>query len=387
MDPMRAPRRRRNLTAVAMILALAYPETGEAQQKTTESSSDRADSDIDSVAYQKAIEIPAAGAEQIEVINRLGSVTISGWDRPAVGVTATKQAPSAQLGERLRVQVSSRNGRQIEVRTYVRVQRAIPAPMRKELRALMAQQLAVLEAMLRRRISIARAEQKLQKIRAELDGLALRFADVTQPKASELSVPLAKQGRLDLRLQIPRHLHIKARTFKDKLTVVGCRGGARLSSEEGRVAVERTRGKVVTWTQKGAQRLVKVRGAVEVGGGVVDVELAEVSGPVRASVLSGTIDIRRLGARFATVRLIGGTIRVGGVPLGGRYTTISRDADVRVDTSSRGAFRLRSPAAAVEPDAKKRLRGLQDDGERLRGSYGKRGGVLNVSTRGSVRFE
>jgi hypothetical protein len=252
------------------------------------------------VRYEKAIEVPARAAEELSVVNRLGSVKIVGWDRKAVQVRAIKQAPTTRLGERLRVRVASPRGRRISVRTYARLRPALPPSLQKKLRALMW-----------RRLRSGRWDAKAERrALAEVRGALVEAQRGSRRQAREdIAVPL-KDARVDLELYVPRTLAVRARTFKHDIVVSGCRAGTRLSTEAGKVVVRDVRGKVRSYAQSGAQRLTRIAGNVDVQGGSAPVRLSQIRGRVRAVLTAGDIDARGLGAQSADLRTIGGNIKL-----------------------------------------------------------------------------
>jgi hypothetical protein len=119
----------------------------------------------------------------------------------------------------------------------------------------------------------------------------------------------------------------------------------------------------------------------------VDLLLRAVSGPVRATLVSGRIDARALGAQRANLRTVHGEIRVSAAPPGGRYTALTHDGDVVVAVGARGPFRVEARAPLFDL-AQAQLRRLVRDGAHLAGQVGTGGGVLLLESRhGAVRFE
>lgn len=299
------------------------------------------------VRYEKAIEVPARSAEELSVVNRLGSVKIIGWDKKAVQVRAIKSAPTTRLGERLRVRVATPRGRRISVRTYARLRPSLPPALQKKLRVLM-----------RRRLRggrwDAKAERRaLAEVRAALVE-AHRRAE--QQALEDIAVPL-KDARVDLELFVPRSLAVRARTFKHDILVSGCRAGTQLSTEAGKVVVRDVRGKVRSYAQRGAQRLTRIAGNVDVQGGSASVRLSQIRGRVRAVLTAGDIDARGLGAARADLRTIGGniTLGLGAAPRNGGAKRRRRRSDER-------SYRLVTLAGTVTIFLPKRVRGLELSG-------------------------
>ncbi|MCC6749438.1 MAG: hypothetical protein IT371_17370 [Deltaproteobacteria bacterium] len=345
-----------------------------------------ASSALAQVRYDKTVELPVAGAEEVRIVNRLGSVVVSGWDRAEVRVTATKQAPDAELGERLRVEVSSRNGAQIDVQTYIRLQPPLSPDVRALLEDLMQRQANAAQRLLGSERDREAARKEMRRIQLELAELGRRMATAPRPAQQDLSVPVT-EGRVDLELRVPRQLRVTARTFRHGIALTGCRGGADLSSEEGELRVEDTRGDVATRSQHGRQALLRVAGRVDLRGGAGDVTLRELTGPVHAVVFSGRIDARRLGARTANLKTVRGEVRVDGdVPAGGGYVVLSRDGRVTAYLPRKPSLRLETHAPAVvasDPRLRERLRRAPPQALRLGGG---RGELSLQSLRGVVRL-
>lgn len=337
------------------------------------------------VQYRKAIEVPAAGAEQVRVINRLGSVVVVGWNRPTVQVKAIKQAKNAELGERLRVQVFSRDGRTIRVSTYVRMKTPVLSPeVQRRLRELLRERAARLHDEGRSSPS-TRAGGGAERSSDRLLQLLQRV--VPPPTAStSLAAPLP-HGRVDLELYLPRQMAVRARTFKHDLLVRGCRGGVDLSTEEGMVLVRDARGVVRTSAPRGAQRVIRVDGDVTVRGGHGAVVLRDIRGEVSATSLSGSIDARGLAARQVELRSIRGDIVLGGaLERHGHYSLVTLRGGLTVVLPLRPSVRLTGRAATC------RLGGLT-------GGQGCAGGLLDlqlgegtteirlVSSHGEIRLQ
>ncbi|MCA9669356.1 MAG: hypothetical protein KC503_27360 [Myxococcales bacterium] len=348
------------------------------------------------VRYHKSIEIPVGRSEKIRVVNRLGNVTVRGWDKPTVRVKATKSAANQELGARLRVEFTRPAHGDIDVRTYVRLRPLLPRAARDGLYKLMRRQQTLLRAVVSGKLSYAQAAKDISSIQAQASALLQKHArnDLARHDIApaNLSVPLS-QGRLDLEVSVPRGLFVDARTFKHGVRVIGCHGGVAASTEEGTLDVERTRGKVVTWTRRGKQRLVRVQGEVDVRGGDSDVVLDKVRGPVRASVLSGRIDARAVGARRAELRSIGGAILVGAVPAGGRYVVRSRDGRLVAEVGRALQLVGRAAQLLVAPALRStvhRTAAASGAAIEFRGVFGlrSRGGQLELrSEHGSVEIK
>lgn len=287
------------------------------------------------VRYEKAIEVPALGAEELSVVNRLGSVHIIGWDRPAVRVRALKQAPTALLGERLRVQVTSARGQRISVQTYVRLRAALTPALRRRLRGLLERQLELGR--------LAPAQRAASLVDFERQVAAFRQALAREPRAQEdVSLPL-QQARLDLEIRVPRHLVVRAKTFKHDLRVEGCSAGTRLSTQEGAISVVDVRGAVHSYAQRGKQRLHRIKGNVSVEGDSADIELAQIQGRVHAALLGGSIHAWALGPQPIDLRTIRGNIDVSAAARG-RVTLLTLAGKVTLWLPRRPSVELRGRA-------------------------------------------
>ncbi len=326
------------------------------------------------VRYEKAIQVPTRGAEALSVINRLGSVTIVGWDEKAVQVRAIKSAPTTRLGERLRVRVASAPGHQISVRTYARLRPTLPPALQKKLRALMWRRLG------RGRWDAAADRRALAEVRAALVQ-AHRRAE--QQALEDIAVPL-KDARVDLELYVPRTLAVRARTFKHDIVVSGCRAGTQLSTEAGEVSVRDVRGEVRSYAQRGAQHLARIAGNVDVQGGSASVRLSQIRGRVRAVLTAGDIDARGIGARRADLRTIGGNITLGIKRQKASAATRGGRRGRRSPRRRRApSYRLITLAGAVTVFLPKKLRGLELSGRVGRWMLGGFATQLRVSQGGA----
>jgi hypothetical protein len=264
--------------------------------------------------------VPAENAESITIDQPLGRLSLSGWDRPEVRIVAKKHAPSGAALDRLRVQVDMIDGR-IRIRTGVRV------------------------------------------------------GDTFRP------LPPGGPGSpgIDLTVDAPRRVALKAATWAGDLDASGFRAGAELASSGGEVRASDIEGPVRSSALKGRQHLSAIRGDVEADGVTGDLELDAVEGEVlSATVVEGQITAREV--RTPVVRLFatqGGVIFVGALRPGGRYELQSQEGDVRLRltaapfsltarASGRVAvgFPLRAPRAA--PSAESLVRGeFQGGGPQL----------------------
>jgi hypothetical protein len=266
--------------------------------------------------------VPAENAESITIDQPLGRLTLSGWDRPEVRIVAKKHATSGAALDRLRVQVDMSDGK-IRIRTGVRI------------------------------------------------------GDTFRP------LPPGSPGSpgIDLTVDAPRHVALKAATWAGDLDASGFRAGAELASSGGEVRASDIEGPVHSSALKGRQRLSAIRGDVEADGVTGDLELDAVEGEVlSATVVEGQITAREV--RTPVVRLFatqGGVIFVGALRPGGRYDLQSQEGDVRLrltavpfSLTARASgrvvlgFPLKGPRGASAPGAESLVRGeFQGGGPQL----------------------
>ena len=170
-------------------------------------------------------------------------------------------------------------------------------------------------------------------------------------------VPLAGAG-IDLTIDAPRGVSLKAVTFGGDIDASGFRSGARLESQHGEIRAADLEGRVDTRTAQGRQTLQGIHGSVEASGIDGDVELESIEGEtLDATVYHGQITAR--GLRTPVVRLRtthGAVIFLGALLPGGRYELSSLSGDLKVQlcpspfrlvaraggTISAGAFTLTS---------------------------------------------
>jgi DUF4097 and DUF4098 domain-containing protein YvlB len=236
-----------------------------------------------SIAY-----VPATGAESLSIEQPLGRLTMRAWDKEEVKIVARKHAASSAALDRLRVSVEMADGK-VHVRTGVRVGdtfRALPA------------------------------------------GAA------------------ADMG-IDLTVDAPRAIRVKASTWSGDLEASGFRRGAALASLGGTVRAYDIDGPVKTNALSGRQQLTRIHGDVEADGVSGDLELVSVDGQLLvARVVDGRISAHEV--RTATVHLLstsGGIVWVGSLRLGGRYDFKAREGDIRVALTP-GPFTLHAEAPA-----------------------------------------
>lgn len=296
------------------------------------------------VQVQKTVLVPDYGAEQLYVVNRLGRVVVSGWDRPEIQVRALKRAADARLAEQLRVQVSRRASATLSVVTFARVQAVLGPEARGRIHALLFAQHRLLASLLHGE-STPDALVQLSSIDHELTTLRLR--GWREPlEVAELSVPVAR-GSVDLEISAPRQLVVSARTLAHDVEVRGCHAGATLSTESGSVLVRDARGEIKTFAPRGAQRLIGIHGPVVVEGGSEGLELRRIRGGVRAVLSSGSISARDIGGAFADLRTIEGQIRLRGpLPARSSIQLVSVDGDLFLELPTGEPLEIDGEAAA-----------------------------------------
>ncbi len=234
--------------------------------------------------------MPAPNAESIAIDQPLGALALNGWDKPEVRIVAKKHAADAATLDQLRVNVEMVDGR-IRIRTGVRVR----------------------------------------------DGF--------------LSLPGGKSAGIDLTVDAPRNVALRAQTWSGDIDATGFRAGAALSSNGGEVRANDIEGEVRTNAMRGRQHLSSIKGNVEADGVTGDVELDAVDGElIEVKVVEGRITARRI--RSPLVRLFssaGGVVLIGSLRPGGRYELATREGDVKL-VLERVPFTLsaRAPAGAVK---------------------------------------
>ena len=217
--------------------------------------------------------VPAPNAESIVIEQPLGRLQLNGWDKPEVRIVAHKHARDAATLDQLRVNVEMVDGH-IHIRTGVRVGDAFhPLP-------------------------------------AGADGPA----------------------GIDLTVDAPRRVSLRAGTWAGNLDASGFRAGAELSSRGGEVHASDIDGRVRTTCLRGKQRLSTIHGDVEADGVDGDVELDAIDGDVlEAKVVEGQITARQI--RSPLVRLfssLGGVVLMGSTRPGARYEITTREGNVHL---------------------------------------------------------
>lgn len=217
--------------------------------------------------------VPAPNAESIVIEQPLGRLSLNGWDKPEVRIVAHKRAADVATLEQLRVNVEIADGH-IHVRTGVRV------------------------------------------------------GDAFHP----LPAGAGGSAGIDLTIDAPRNVSLRAATWAGDIDASGFRAGAELSSRGGEVRATDIDGRVRTTCLHGKQRLSAIRGDVEADGVQGDVELDSVDGEVlEAKVVEGQITARQV--RSPVMRLfsgVGGVVVMGSTRPGARWEITTRQGTVRL---------------------------------------------------------
>ena len=214
--------------------------------------------------------VPAPNAESIVIEQPMGRLQLNGWDKPEVRIVAKKHARDAATLDQLRVNVEMQDGH-IHVRTGVRVDNSFhPLP--------------------------------------------------------------SGEAGIDLTIDVPRHVSLRATTWAGNIDASGFRAGAELSSRGGEVHASDIEGRVRTTCLRGKQRLSSIHGDVEADGVTGDVELDTIDGEtLEAKVVEGQITARAITT--PVVRLfssLGGVVMMGTTRPGARYEITARDGNVRL---------------------------------------------------------
>ncbi|MGZ3439056.1 MAG: DUF4097 family beta strand repeat-containing protein [Polyangia bacterium] len=234
--------------------------------------------------------VPTPDAESITIEQPMGKLSLNGWDKPEVRVVAHKRAKDGKALDQLRVEFEMLDGK-IHIRTGVRI------------------------------------------------------GDTFRP------LPASESASIDLTIDAPRKVTLRAKTWGGDIDASGFRSGARLSSQGGEVHAWDIDGEVHTEALRGKQRLSAIRGNVEADGETGDVELDAIDGEVlEARVVDGQIVARRI--RTPLVRLFsssGGVVLMGTTRPGGRYELIARKGDVKL-ILARAPFSInaRAPGGSVK---------------------------------------
>jgi hypothetical protein len=237
--------------------------------------------------------VPAPNAESVTIDQPLGQLTLNGWDKPEVRIVARKHAKDGATLDQLLVHVELENG-QVRIQTGVRLGKTF------------------------RSLPVARGDES---------------------------------AGIDLSVDAPRNVTLRATTWSGDLDASGFRNGAALSSRGGEVHASDIEGEVKTNALRGKQRLSAIRGNIEADGVTGDVEIDSVDGDLlEAKVVEGQITARQVHS--ALVRLFsssGGVVFVGSTRPGARYEIIARMGDVKLALAP-VAFSIlaRAPAGAIK---------------------------------------
>ena len=154
-------------------------------------------------------------------------------------------------------------------------------------------------------------------------------------------LPASGGAGIDLTVDAPRNVNLRAQTWAGDLDVSGFRAGAVLSSRGGEVHACDIDGEVRTNALRGKQRLSSIRGNVEADGVTGDVELDTIDGEVLEAKRGRRADRRARGALAA-----GAAVLVVGrracswarrAP-GARYEVTAREGDVRLVLRARAVL-------------------------------------------------
>jgi hypothetical protein len=225
---------------------------------------------------------PNYDMEAADINNPLGTVTVRGWDRDEVRIVAEKWAQSAALVKHLKVLAGFCTDGSVCVKTYVLV-----------------------------------------------------------PEGQK-AVPVAA-GRIDLMMDLPRRLPLKARTFVGDLEAVGMRAGAQLESKSGAIRVRDVDGQVISRTLRGNQTVTAVRGSVELDGVAGDLDLMQVNGErLVAKTVEGSIRVHKVRAQMVRLSTTAGEIWLLDLQTsgGGRYELTTFDGGIRLRPVMPASFDL-----------------------------------------------
>jgi hypothetical protein len=225
---------------------------------------------------------PGYEMEAADVSNPLGTVSVRGWDRDEVRIVAEKWAQSAPLVRHLKVLAGFCTDGSVCIKTYV-----VVGPGQK-------------------------------------------------------AVPVTA-GRIDLVLDLPRRLPLKARTFVGDLEAVGMRAGARLESKSGAIRVRDVHGQVTTRTLRGSQTVASVQGSVELDGVAGDLDLMQVEGErLVAKTIEGSIRATKVRARVVRFSTTAGEVWLLDLQArqGGHYELATFDGGIRLRPVRPAAFDL-----------------------------------------------
>lgn len=225
---------------------------------------------------------PNYDMEAADINNPLGTVSVRGWDRNEVRIVAEKWAQSPALVKHLKVLAGFCTDGSVCVKTYVLV--------------------------------------------AE----------------GQRAVPVAA-GRIDLVMDLPRRLPLKARTFVGDLETVGMRAGAQLESKSGAIRVRDVHGQVTSRTLRGSQTVASVRGSVELDGVAGDLDLMQVNGErLVAKTVEGSIRASKVRAQVVRLSTTAGEVWLLDLQTnqGGRYELSTFEGGIRLRPVMPSSFDL-----------------------------------------------
>ena len=279
----------------------------------------RADDQGNFLVERDNVEIAPADAVKllaIEVDNRIGDVTIEGRDGPGVSLAVIKRAPDAATLERLKVKL-------------------VPDP----------------SGVIRVTAAVV----------------------LTGEEAQPLPTPLA---RVDIKLTVPRGVHLDVRAWNGKVSVTGVRGGLSLAANRADFEVTGVEGAVSTANTRGRQQIVDVKGEVSARNTFGDVVLDRVSGDsLEARVSEGGVVATHIRSRQVLITTTFGDILFRGeLVAGGSYQISSHKGNVEVLVGG-ASFRLDaySRDGTVDPQVELSDVARPEPG-RLLGSFGGPGG-------------
>ena len=281
------------------------------------------------VQLVKEVAVADFGAQRLQVANGLGQISIVGWNRPDVRITASKSGITTAVAERIEVRVSRPGGRLIVVSTHLRRPRAAQSMARRRLHQLLERQRVLLGQLVSRPSASKQTLERLESVQDQLEAVQRDLAAeelAARPEPDDLS-----SAQVNLKLHAPDHLAVNARTLDDDLTIEGMVAGAMLSSHGGAIVVRRMAGQLRTWTASGDQRLTGIRGRVDAEGGQAHLRLEDIRGSVSARLTAGSIAANDIAGKRVDLRTIRGSIRLAGaLSRTGRYALVTLNGDVEV---------------------------------------------------------
>jgi hypothetical protein len=272
---------------------------------------------------------PAFELESADVYNPLGHVTVRGWDRPEVRIVAEKQAVSAAAMKHIKVLAGFCTDGSLCVKTYV--------------------------------------------VMAE----------------GQKGLPIS-MGRIDLTLDVPRRLPLKARTFVGDLEVSGLRAGAQLESKAGAIRVRDVHGAVVTRAVRGNQTVASVEGSVDLDGVAGDLDVVQVRGQkLNAKTVDGSIRAHQVRAEVVRLATSAGEVWLLDVALvpGGRYELSTFDGGIRVRPEAPAGFELQARFLRGRFVTKRPLTVRSRTARSIRATAGEGGAHLVLTAAGDVSLE